>query len=103
MHSAGLKLTKLTYTRVEDNLIRHRGDRLEVYHYLAKTFSDMTAALKPLESPKTPKNIAGRFPSTDAKLLGFSVEQSVITYALGLTAGRLLLTDRLLTYLLVLS
>ena len=28
MHSAGLKLTKLTYTRLEDNLIRHRGDRL---------------------------------------------------------------------------
>ena len=27
MHSAGLELTKLTYTRLEDNLIRHRGDR----------------------------------------------------------------------------
>ena len=28
MHSAGLELTKkLTYTRPEDNLIRHRGDR----------------------------------------------------------------------------
>ena len=27
-HSAGLELTKLTYTRLEDNLIRHRGDRL---------------------------------------------------------------------------
>ena len=26
MHSAGLELTKLTYTRLEDNLIRHRGD-----------------------------------------------------------------------------
>ena len=30
MHSAGLELTKLTYTRLEDNLIRHRGDRLIV-------------------------------------------------------------------------
>ena len=29
MHSAGLELTKLTYTRLEDNLIRHRGDRLD--------------------------------------------------------------------------
>ena len=29
MHSRGLELTKLTYTRLEDNLIRHRGDRLE--------------------------------------------------------------------------
>ena len=28
MHSVGLELTKLTYTRLEDNLIRHRGDRL---------------------------------------------------------------------------
>ena len=28
MHSAGLELTKLTNTRLEDNLIRHRGDRL---------------------------------------------------------------------------
>ena len=26
VHSAGLELTKLTYTRLEDNLIRHRGD-----------------------------------------------------------------------------
>ena len=26
MHSAGLELTQQTYTRVEDNLIRHRGD-----------------------------------------------------------------------------
>ena len=32
MHSAGLELTKLTYTRLEDNLIRHRGDRL---YYMA--------------------------------------------------------------------
>ena len=28
MHSGGLELTKLTCTRLEDNLIRHRGDRL---------------------------------------------------------------------------
>ena len=27
MHSAGLELTKLTYARLEVNLIRHRGDR----------------------------------------------------------------------------
>ena len=26
IHSGGLELTKLTYTRLEDNLIRHRGD-----------------------------------------------------------------------------
>ena len=28
MLSAGLELTKLTYTRLEDNRIRHQGDRL---------------------------------------------------------------------------
>ena len=28
MHSGAFELTKLTYTRLEDNLIRHRGDRL---------------------------------------------------------------------------
>ena len=27
MHAGGFELTKLTYTRLEDNLIRHRGDR----------------------------------------------------------------------------
>ena len=27
MHSGGFKLTTLTYTRLVDNLIRHRGDR----------------------------------------------------------------------------
>ena len=27
MQSGGFELTKLTYTRLEDNLIRHRGDR----------------------------------------------------------------------------
>ena len=31
MYSARLELTKLTYIRVEDNLIRHRGDRLDTY------------------------------------------------------------------------
>ena len=28
MHSGGFELTKLTYTRLEENLIRHRGDRV---------------------------------------------------------------------------
>ena len=31
MHSAGLELTKLTDTRLEDNLIRHRGDRSVIH------------------------------------------------------------------------
>ena len=32
MHSTGLELTKLTYARLEDNLIRHRGNRLYIIH-----------------------------------------------------------------------
>ena len=32
MHSGGLELAKLAYARLEDNLIRHRGDRLVIYH-----------------------------------------------------------------------
>ena len=30
IHSAGLELTKLTYTRLEDNLVRHGGDRYTI-------------------------------------------------------------------------
>ena len=32
MHSGGFELTRLTYARLEDNLIRHRGDRLLTEH-----------------------------------------------------------------------
>ena len=38
MHSGGFKLTKLTYTRLEDNLIRHRGDRIYICKYIPGTF-----------------------------------------------------------------
>ena len=34
-HPAGLDLAKLTYTSLEDNLIRHRGDRFP-YQVLSK-------------------------------------------------------------------
>ena len=30
MHSEGLELTKLTYIRLEDNVIRHRDDRYKL-------------------------------------------------------------------------
>ena len=42
MHSAGLELTKLTYNRLDDNLIRHRGDRYVTQtpgHSLGRLFS----------------------------------------------------------------
>ena len=38
MHSAGLELTKLTYTRLEDNLIRHRGDRPGTLYYYCYSY-----------------------------------------------------------------
>ena len=34
MHSGGFELTKLTYTRLEDNLIRHRGDQFKEPRHL---------------------------------------------------------------------
>ena len=33
MHSGGLELAKLTYTMLEDNLIRHRDDRGLIIQY----------------------------------------------------------------------
>ena len=42
MHSGGLELTKLTHTKLEDNLIRYQGDR---NMYLNKTiFGDWLGA-----------------------------------------------------------
>ena len=38
MQSAGLELTKLTYTRLEDNLICHRGDRLFYYTHVVRVW-----------------------------------------------------------------
>ena len=38
MHSVGFELTKLTYTRLEDSPIRHRGDRPQ-YHTLSTVYT----------------------------------------------------------------
>ena len=40
MHSGGFELTKLTYTRLEDNVIRHRGDRIRLYKRRSVVISD---------------------------------------------------------------
>ena len=37
MHSGGFELTKLTYTRLEDNMIRHRGDRHVIWYQVSGT------------------------------------------------------------------
>ena len=39
MQSAGLELTKLTYTTLEDNLMRHRGDRFWRYECATECLS----------------------------------------------------------------
>ena len=53
MHSAGLELTKLTYTGLEDNMIRHRGDRPLYYARYAcissAVFRGLYAKLRILE------------------------------------------------------
>ena len=37
MHSAGLELAKLTFARLEDNLIRHQGDRYILDAHVGQT------------------------------------------------------------------
>ena len=44
MHSVGLELKRLIYTRLEDNLIRHRGDRL-LYPMASSTDHDFWGVL----------------------------------------------------------
>ena len=48
MHSEGLELTKLTYTRFEHNLICHRGDRLTngISHQVLRTGAWYYVALR---------------------------------------------------------
>ena len=58
--SAGLELTKLTYTRLEDNLIRHRGDRLYPSPHLAIDVSYKRAAYLRV-SPTTVCPVKGYF------------------------------------------
>ena len=47
MHSDGLELTKLTYTRLEDNLIRHRDHRPQVDDSSADTRANWTEDVQP--------------------------------------------------------
>ena len=49
MHSAGLELTKLTYTGLDDNLIRHWGNRLI---YLPPTNRTFLTLNNPSSSPR---------------------------------------------------
>ena len=43
MHSGGFEFTKLTYTRLEDNLIRHLDDRLTTFTIAAPATSTISA------------------------------------------------------------
>ena len=43
MHSGGFELTKLTYTRLEDNLIRHRERQASITHNICQVlYTDTT-------------------------------------------------------------
>ena len=62
MHSGGLELTKPTYTRLEDNLICHRGDRILHTRYNAwhlGTFGVYPAQPARVLSPARPTGQAG--------------------------------------------
>ena len=52
MNSAGLELTKLTYTRLDDNLIRHRGDR-----YLYNPDPNSGQGYDPFDVDEVKKNV----------------------------------------------
>ena len=52
MHSERFELTKLTYTRLEDNLIRHRGDRLTLYPSEAITYFEKIENANPVTKIK---------------------------------------------------
>ena len=60
MHSGGFELTKLIYTRLEDNLIRHRGDRC-TYHISHITFCFLPYRLPASHSAVVPNR--GRNPN----------------------------------------
>ena len=65
MRSGGFELTKLTYTRLEDNLIRHRGDR--AYYMIPRkhgTFVPGTAVKQSVRIYKVPLRRRG-----DARLM----------------------------------
>ena len=47
MHSGGFELTKLSYARLEDNLIRHRGDRYSYYYSTADACSSESGRTSP--------------------------------------------------------
>ena len=61
MHSVGLELTKLTYTRLEDNLIRHGGDRiLTLYDPVAVAVLTLTRIKKSVVTGQAPVTLEWR-------------------------------------------
>ena len=61
MHSVGLELTKLTYTRLEDNLIRYGGDRiLTLYDPVAVAVLTLTRIIKSVVTGHAPVTLEWR-------------------------------------------
>ena len=65
-YSAGLELTKLTYTRLKDNLIRHRGDR---YHGACRLFAGLSIAPVPVHAI-----------SNSSKAVGVTLDRTSVVY-----------------------
>ena len=80
MHAAGLELTKLTYIRLEDNLIRHRGDRLTLTQAKASTRARLRARFGMTEKDSADhlkhRNVFGNFSGTRYDLWGENIAKA---------------------------
>ena len=86
-HSGGFELTKLAYARVEDNLIRHRGDWLfYIYntecHSCSAILTFLTPKATPKASPKaTPKaTVFGQRVTLSAHSTGYEPRKKAMAH-----------------------
>ena len=74
MHSGALVLTKLTYTRLEDNLIRHRGERGSCYGSVATQLSVTIAVTLFLLIVHADRSFCQNMRSTDTQVAFVEIE-----------------------------
>ena len=63
MHSGGLELTKLTYSKHKDNLLHHRGDRLDYIYFFKRNSHNRVHPEARWPKPGTPFHASPRAPS----------------------------------------
>ena len=90
MQTAGPELTKLTYTRLEDNLIRHRGMRIFFFFFLTFHFPASGQAVVTGVVPPPPRFLHSRFiahrvPQSHCSSIFHRV---LLTHALALSASQ---------------